>query len=100
MNPPQANTPSTSPPNSAMRNAINLTRRSWASFGPQALAVAVLLGIPPVTSQAATPEHHQTAQEVATLFRAARKVLSANQTLIDDANTGDKGLNGVVIYDN
>lgn len=44
-----------------------------------------------------TPAHAddaQTAQEIATLFRSARAVISANQAAINDANVGDKGLTG------
>jgi hypothetical protein len=37
--------------------------------------------------------------ETATLFRAARAVISENQGLIDDAFKGDKGLSGKVVMD-
>ncbi len=56
-----------------------------------ALAIAT-----PATSVLAASAQEKAAQEIATLFRAARKVLSDNQTLINDAEKGDKGLSAAV----
>lgn len=39
-------------------------------------------------------ENEKLSLEMATLFRAARKVISVNQALINDADKGDKGLSG------
>lgn len=38
-------------------------------------------------------------KELTTLFRAARKVLSDNQALINDASKGDKGLSGAQVVE-
>lgn len=45
-------------------------------------------------SRADTAGQEALAQEAATLFRAARKVISDNQSLINDPEKGDKGLSG------
>ena len=39
----------------------------------------------------------QLCEDVATLFRSARAVISKNQGLINDASKGDKGLNGKTV---
>lgn len=57
------------------------------------LALAVAM---PTTTVLAASTQEKAAQEVATLFRAARKVLSDNQALINDAEKGDKGLSGAI----
>ncbi len=58
-----------------------------------ALAVASTATV--ATASAASQQEH--ANEIATLFRAARKVISDNQNLINDASQGDKGLGGTVV---
>lgn len=45
-------------------------------------------------SSAAMADDADTAKEIATLFRSARAVISANQAAINDPNVGDKGLTG------
>lgn len=44
------------------------------------------------SSALATPEDEAAGKELTTLFRAARKVISDNQELINDASKGNKGL--------
>lgn len=48
----------------------------------------------PATTDA---ELESTALQMATLFRAARSVISTNQALINDADKGDKGLSGETV---
>jgi hypothetical protein len=59
------------------------------------LASLLTVGLPAATLFGATPQE-TAAQEIATLFRAARQVLSDNQALINDAEKGDKGLSAAV----
>lgn len=47
-----------------------------------------------LSAQATTGDNEQLALDMATLFRAARAVVSANQALINDPDKGDKGLSG------
>ena len=47
-----------------------------------------------VATAATDTDNEQLALEMATLFRAARAVISANQALINDPDKGDKGLSG------
>ncbi len=61
------------------------------------LPVLLLAGSLWVPGAFAATEQEQSAQEIATLFRAARKVVSDNQALINDAGKGDKGLSGAVV---
>ena len=59
------------------------------------IALILAAAMPTATVFAATPQE-KAAQEIATLFRAARKVLSDNQALINDPEKGDKGLGAAV----
>ena len=53
-----------------------------------------------MTALAATEEENVLrADEIATLFRAARAVISKNQSHINDPNVGDKGLSGDVLVE-
>jgi hypothetical protein len=60
------------------------------------LAIAGLVLCSATGAAAAEPvgEKESLAQDLAVLFRSARGVISDNQTLINDASKGDKGLSG------
>lgn len=59
-----------------------------------AMLVATLLVPTTGVFAASAEENKDLALDVATLFRAARGAISANQALINDASKGDKGLTG------
>jgi hypothetical protein len=63
------------------------------------LAALLLTGALPMAAMCAPADQEKTAQDVAALFRAARKVISDNQTLINDAEKGDKGLTAAVVME-
>lgn len=71
--------------------------RPVCGFFSKTLATLLLSGMLSIPCRAATHEQEKTAQEVASLFRAARKVISDNQALINDAEKGDKGLGGEAV---
>jgi hypothetical protein len=56
------------------------------------IAMFVLSAGSGVSAAASEEQKPELALEMATLFRAARKVISDNQALINDATKGDKGL--------
>jgi len=61
-----------------------------------------LLIVPMVGLQASAPtvdENEALALDIATLFRAARKVVSVNQGKINDPELGDKGLNAEAVIE-
>lgn len=58
-------------------------------------AFAVFVAVGSVVE--ASPEKEKQAQELSTLFRSARKVISDNQNLINDPEKGDKGLKGKAV---
>ena len=59
------------------------------------IVLAASIGCSGLVATAATgTDNEQLALEMATLFRAARAVISANQALINDPDKGDKGLSG------
>ncbi|MCX4029698.1 DUF3365 domain-containing protein [Endozoicomonas sp. SM1973] len=51
------------------------------------------------TNIQASEEEVMVSGELTTLFRSARKVISVNQALINDAAKGDKGLSGAVVIE-
>lgn len=61
------------------------------------LLASLIATLLPTTGPAAPSEQEKTAQDVATLFRAARKVVSDSQAVINDAEKGDKGLSGQIV---
>lgn len=61
------------------------------------LSALMVVTILPVTHAATPPNQERAAQEIATLFRAARKVISDNQDLINDPEKGDKGLSAAAV---
>jgi len=58
------------------------------------LALAAGFCLTPWANARASAEQDKTTQEIASLFRAARKVISDHQALINDAEKADKGLTG------
>jgi hypothetical protein len=62
-------------------------------------AFAAALAIAFVQGPRTTNTNEQVASETATMFRAARKVVSDNQELINDATKGDKGLTGAKVIE-
>ncbi|MCI0541385.1 MAG: hypothetical protein L0Z50_39810 [Verrucomicrobiales bacterium] len=59
---------------------------------PNILVALLMASWLPAAIFASTLDQEKAAQEIATLFRAARKVISDNQALINDVEKGDKGL--------
>lgn len=51
-----------------------------------------VIGLWPMSALAMATEEDQMGQELATILRSARKVISDNQELINDARRGEKGL--------
>jgi cytochrome c553 len=63
-------------------------------FGIFLIAV---FGLPAVPLRAGADDDAAIAKSLADMLRAARQVISSNQTRINDPNLGDKGLNGHVV---
>ena len=57
----------------------------------------VIFGLSAVPLRAAADDDAAIAKSLADMLRAARQVISNNQTRINDPNLGDKGLNGNVV---
>ncbi len=61
--------------------------------------LACLLLLPQAAISQSTDEDQAIATSLAQMLRAARAVISANQTLINDPSVGDKGLTGAVVLE-
>jgi hypothetical protein len=71
------------------------------SFGPLVFAVSLIavFGFTAIPLRASTDDDALIAKNLADMLRAARQVISSNQSRINDPNIGDKGLSGHVVLE-